>query len=112
VPSNEALKLTRKQFNDLAAPRHRRSFEYKAPAWARSLAIALDGHTIMSDSSGSIDIRTDTATARVLRDVLYALGEHQAAGAPMPTLDADESTRLGALLRDLDVQLGGAGRMT
>jgi len=66
----------------------------------------------MSGLPESIEIRTDAVTARVLRDVLYALGEHQAAGAPMPTLDAEESTRLGEFLRDLDRQLGGAGRMS
>ena len=65
----------------------------------------------MSNTDGSITIRTDLATARLLRDVLYAQGEHQAAGAPLQILSGDDSALLGRFLRDLDVQLGGSGRM-
>ena len=65
----------------------------------------------MDDPVKSISIQIDRATARLLRDVLYAQGEHQAAGAPPPVLNADETKLLGAFLRDLDVQLGGTGRL-
>ena len=58
-----------------------------------------------------ITIRTDVITARLIRAVLYELGEHQAAGSPIPVLGSEESTRLGAFLSMLDSQLGGAGRM-
>ena len=65
----------------------------------------------MSESRESITIRTDIETARLLRDVLYAQGERQAAGAPIPTLDRKDSELLGRFLSDLDKQLGGTGRM-
>lgn len=64
----------------------------------------------MSEDLTSIILRTDLDTAALLRNVLIAQGEHQAAGAPIPALDAQESKLLGAFLRDLDTQLGGSGR--
>ena len=65
----------------------------------------------MSDVTKPITISIDFATARLLRDVLYAQGEHQAAGAPVPLLNTEESQLLGSFLRELDIQLGGPGRM-
>jgi hypothetical protein len=64
----------------------------------------------MADDPTSISIRTDLVTARLLRDVLVAQGEHTAAGAPLPILNTEESELLGAFLRALDLQLGGTGR--
>lgn len=57
-----------------------------------------------------IELRLDPATAEDLRDALYNLGEHQAACRAIPHMDAETSERLGALLRDLDIRLGGPGR--
>ena len=48
----------------------------------------------------------DRATAEDLYVALYELGEHQAAGAPITPLTADESKRLGAFLRELAHTLG------
>jgi hypothetical protein len=53
----------------------------------------------------------DPETAGALRDVLYMYGEHYAAGAPIERMPQDAETRLGTLLRDLDIALGGTGRM-
>lgn len=64
----------------------------------------------MAEDHTWISIRTDLVTARLLRDVLVAQGEHEAAGAPLPVLSTEENERLGRFLRDLDVQLGGTGR--
>lgn len=57
-----------------------------------------------------IELRVDRATALDLRDALYQLGEHIAAGRPIDAMPAETSQRLGALLRNLDVELGGPGR--
>jgi hypothetical protein len=75
-------------------------------------AVPLDGVEgfQMNDSSRPIEMHLDIATARLLRDVLRAQGEHQAAGALIPILDHGESELLGAFLRDLDLKLGGTGR--
>jgi len=59
-----------------------------------------------------IELRLDPATAEDLRNVLYDLGEHQAAGRPIPHMDGETSERLGALLRELDIRLGGSGRFS
>ncbi|WP_329107060.1 hypothetical protein OG792_02805 [Micromonospora sp. NBC_01699] len=56
-----------------------------------------------------IELSLDRATAEDLRDALYDLGEHLAAGRPIPLMPTATSSRLGALLRDLDVRLGGPG---
>ncbi|MGC4864106.1 hypothetical protein ACLQ3B_01565 [Micromonospora sp. DT53] len=60
--------------------------------------------------SDPIELLLDPATAEDLRDALYNLGEHQAAGRPIPYMGTETSERLGALLRDLDIRLGGTGR--
>ena len=65
----------------------------------------------MTEDHTSIILRTNLVTARLLRDVLIAQGEHRAAGAPIPALGAQESKLLGAFLRNLDIQLGGTGRL-
>ncbi|MFY1687054.1 hypothetical protein [Plantactinospora sp. WMMB782] len=57
-----------------------------------------------------IELNLDRPTAEDLRNALYDLGEHLAAGRPIPEMDAATSRRLGALLRDLDIRLGGPGR--
>ncbi|MFV2008786.1 MULTISPECIES: hypothetical protein [unclassified Micromonospora] len=59
-----------------------------------------------------IVLRLDPATVEDLRNVLYDLGEHQAAGRPIPHMDGETSERLGTLLRDLDIMLGGSGRFS
>ncbi|MGW0218455.1 hypothetical protein ACWDXH_29090 [Micromonospora chokoriensis] len=59
----------------------------------------------------SIELRIDLATAEDLRRALYDLGEHQAAGRPISHMDTETSERLGAFLRDLDIRLGGTGRL-
>ena len=66
----------------------------------------------MSESAKPISIEMDVVTARLLRDVLYAQGEHQAAGEPPPVLEREEAELLGAFLRELDVKLGGTGRLS
>jgi hypothetical protein len=58
-----------------------------------------------------IELGIDRRTAELLRDVLYDLGEHQAAGAPLPQPGPEDSEVLGAFLRELDRKLGGTGRM-
>lgn len=58
-----------------------------------------------------ITLTVDPETARALRDVLYMYGEHYAAGAPIERLPQGAETRLGTFLRDLDIALGGTGRM-
>jgi hypothetical protein len=58
-----------------------------------------------------IVLELDSKTAELLRDVLYAIGESQAAGAPMAPLNSMESEILGRVLRDIDIALGGPGRM-
>ncbi|MBL6276714.1 hypothetical protein JMF97_11125 [Micromonospora fiedleri] len=57
-----------------------------------------------------IELRLDLATAEDLRNALYGLGEHQAAARPIPSMGTETSRRLGVLLRDLDIRLGGTGR--
>jgi hypothetical protein len=58
-----------------------------------------------------IGLSVDRRAAELLRDVLYDLGEHQAADAPIPQTTSDESELLGAFLHALDRKLGGSGRM-
>ena len=65
----------------------------------------------MVDPSAPLILRIDRPTAELLRQALHCLGEHQAAGAPIPTFDSEDSQRLGRFLRDLDIELGGSGRM-
>lgn len=68
------------------------------------------GRTTVTTMNNSMDLRLDLATAQDLRNALYDLGEHQAAGRAIPHMDTDMSSRLGALLRELDIRLGGSGR--
>ena len=65
----------------------------------------------MNTPDSAVVLRIDTRTAKLLRDALYGLGEHQAAGAPVPVFDSNDSQLLGRFLRDLDIKLGGTGRM-
>ena len=65
----------------------------------------------MHKSDDEIILHVDVETAKLLRAALYALGEHQAAGAPIPFYNGTDSRLLGKFLSDLDVSLGGTGRM-
>lgn len=56
-------------------------------------------------------VRMDITTARDLWEALYVLGEHEAAGAPIPKASREAEERLGEVLRDLDIALGGTGRL-
>jgi hypothetical protein len=58
-----------------------------------------------------IVLHLDHETARDVWSVLYMYGEHYAAGAPVERLPPEAENRLGRFLRDLDVALGGSGRM-
>jgi len=58
-----------------------------------------------------IVLRIEREAARDLWSVLHMYGEHYAAGAPVQRLTQDAELRLGRVLRDLDVALGGSGRM-
>lgn len=51
-------------------------------------------------------LQLDRATAEDLYATLYEVGEHIAAGAPITPPTAEESERLGRLLRDLGHRLG------
>ncbi|MEU1840387.1 hypothetical protein [Micromonospora chersina] len=53
-----------------------------------------------------IVLRLDRATAEDLYVALYETGEHIAAGAPITPPNAEETERLGTLLRDLGHALG------
>jgi hypothetical protein len=60
---------------------------------------------------GRIELSVDRRTAELLRGVLNDLGEHEAAGAPIPRTTREEAELIGAFLRDLDRKLGGSGHM-
>ena len=62
-------------------------------------------------SADEITFTIDRRTAELLRGVLYDVGEHQAAGAPIPPPSPEEVEKVGAFLRDLDIALGGPGGM-
>ncbi|WP_204342533.1 hypothetical protein [Micromonospora terminaliae] len=51
-------------------------------------------------------LRLDRPTAASLADLIYNVGEHQAAGMPIAELSTDDSARLGRVLRDLWRALG------
>lgn len=53
-----------------------------------------------------ITLRMDRASAQDLVGVLYELGEHIAAGAPIAPLSTKENERLAAVMRDLNHALG------
>lgn len=69
----------------------------------------MDGDEALSDDL--INLSIDRRTAQLLRGVLYDLGEHQAAGAPIAPPTREEVEKVGGFLRDLDRKLGGSGRM-
>ena len=46
-----------------------------------------------------IILKLDKQTAIDLCDCLFGLGEHHAAGAPVPTFEGGSSERLGRVLR-------------
>jgi hypothetical protein len=54
-----------------------------------------------------ITLALDREAAIDLRDLIYGVGEHVAAGAPLPEFDSAASSRLGAVLEDLEKQLRG-----
>ena len=58
-----------------------------------------------------IILKLDKQTAIDLYDCLFGLGEHYAAGAPVPTFDGGSSERLGRVLKDLSLALGGPERL-
>ncbi|WP_233513699.1 hypothetical protein [Micromonospora craterilacus] len=51
-------------------------------------------------------LRLDRPTATTLADLIYNVGEHQAAGMPIARLSTDDSERLGRVLYDLWRALG------
>ncbi|MEU6074243.1 hypothetical protein [Micromonospora sp. NPDC047074] len=51
-------------------------------------------------------LRLDRPTATSLADLIYNIGEHQAAGMPIAQLSSDDSERLGRVLYDLWRALG------
>jgi hypothetical protein len=73
--------------------------------------VAVSDYAAAMSQDARIGLSVDRRTAELLRDVLYELGEHQAAGAPIPQTTPDDSELLGALLRELDLKLGGTGRL-
>ena len=52
-----------------------------------------------------IVLSLDRDTATDLRDLIYGVGEHLAAGAPVPVFDGAASERLHVLLDELDDKL-------
>jgi hypothetical protein len=58
-----------------------------------------------------IELSIDRRTAELLRGALADLGEHQAAGQPIAPATQEEAEKLGKFLRDLDLALGGPGRV-
>lgn len=66
----------------------------------------------MVNEEDEIAIRLDRETARIVRDALHSLGEHQAAGLPIPdAIDPDAARRLAWFIAELTRQLGGSGRV-
>ncbi|MET7747355.1 hypothetical protein [Micromonospora sp. NPDC005367] len=53
-----------------------------------------------------IVLRLDRMTAKHLADMLYDVGEHLAAGAPIAPTSTDEARRLGEVLQTLWRELG------
>ncbi|MBC9002643.1 hypothetical protein H9X94_11880 [Micromonospora aurantiaca] len=51
-------------------------------------------------------LRLDRPSATALADLIYNVGEHQAAGMAIAELSMDDSERLGRVLRDLWRALG------
>ncbi|MDG4859054.1 hypothetical protein P8605_12965 [Streptomyces sp. T-3] len=53
-----------------------------------------------------IVLRLDRASAEDLHEVLWLVGEHQAAGAPIPELPHEADERLSRVIRSLADALG------
>jgi hypothetical protein len=60
----------------------------------------------MREPRNEVIMRMDEGTARLLYDVITLVGEHHAAGAPIPRLPRDDDHRLTALYDELGGQLG------
>lgn len=56
-----------------------------------------------------IILRLDQETAAVLRDHLYMVGEHFAAGTPIEQFSPEDEERLAKVMCDLGRALGGPG---
>lgn len=95
------------------------TFESVAEACATYILRELDYWAALSERgrvrppASAVDhaLRLDEETARLLFDALYALSEHEAAGAPIPKIDRRGSEVLGRLLSDLGRHLGRHGRL-
>ena len=60
----------------------------------------------MNKLEEKISLEINRRTAILLRDTIYALGEHQAAGGRIPYFNTEDSESLGAILKDLEYLLG------
>ena len=60
----------------------------------------------MPGEEEEVVLRLDRPTATALADLIYNVGEHQAAGMPIAELPEDDSERLGRVLHDLWRALG------
>jgi hypothetical protein len=63
----------------------------------------------------TIALELDRPTAQAVYDVLYQLGEHFAAGGPVPRIDDSslpEFHLMAEFMRKLNIALGGDGRIT
>lgn len=95
------------------------TFDSAAEACATYILRELDYWAALSErgrvrppaSTAEHSLRLDEETARFLFDALYALGEHEAAGAPIPKNDRRGSEVLGRLLYALGRHLGRHGRL-
>jgi hypothetical protein len=56
-----------------------------------------------------IILRLDRETAAVLRDHIYMVGEHFAAGVPVVQFAPEDEARLSRVMCDLGRALGGRG---
>ena len=63
------------------------------------------------EKHSDISLQLDAKTARLVLDAMYAMGEHQAAGAAIPALNSEESELLGQFIKELHAALGGKGRL-
>lgn len=60
-----------------------------------------DDRNVIPLDADRLRIEMDGATAAVLYNALYGLGEHIAAGAPLPDFTSEENTRLAKVIADL-----------
>ncbi|MEV6055327.1 hypothetical protein [Streptomyces sp. NPDC052107] len=58
--------------------------------------------------ANDVVLRLDRASAEDLYEVLWLVGEHLAAGAPLPALPAEANARLGRVISTLGHSLGKA----